>query len=147
MRHALTWTTFCRTATPSSRSAEAQDLLQEISSLALSSGPRGLARGLQGAQAFASVGQSYLQSLVSGRIEPPQVCSLLQAPSNSHKCQWQSAATQQWPTRTSTRAAGSTGICQGGPVVPAEPRIWPTRATAGAYKLRTSERPAAVKQA
>ena len=47
--------------------------MQEVAQLARDSGPRGLFRGLQGAAAFTDIGTTYLQNLLAGRREPPEV--------------------------------------------------------------------------
>ena len=47
-------------------------LLQETGEIAVSNGPKGLARALQGAVAVASLAQSYLQS-GTNPLEAPQV--------------------------------------------------------------------------
>ena len=52
---------------------EVQDLLQEVAQLAQESGPRGFIRGLQGAAAFTSIGTTYVQNLLAGRQESPEV--------------------------------------------------------------------------
>lgn len=54
------------------RLADLMVLLQETGEIAVSNGPKGLARALQGAVAVASLAQSYLQS-GTNPLEAPQV--------------------------------------------------------------------------
>ena len=94
--HCTTWRLRCMAKLPSlwlpdrpagaDRTADVQSLLQEVAQLARESGPRGFFRGLQGAAAFTDIGAAYLQNLLAGRPEPPQVQQPTEPqPNDTHK--------------------------------------------------------------
>ncbi|DBA80249.1 TPA: hypothetical protein ACH3X2_007482 [Trebouxia sp. C0005] len=57
---------------PTFRADQLSQLAREVFDLALQSGPKGFARSIQAANAFASVGRDYAQSIRQGKTLPPE---------------------------------------------------------------------------